>query len=118
MVHPLPLVFSQSDAKKKRIQHDIFSMTHTFKLDHRKFKSKILIPAKLLLFLEVSKGTNIRNRYNQVPHLTQETNGKVTNSQLYTTNKSQEVRPFPAGDHKAKLKRRTQRHNLHKTVKT
>ena len=40
------------------------------------------------------------NRYNQVPHLTQDTNGKVTNSQPDTTNESQEVSPFPAGDHK------------------
>ena len=32
-------------------------------------------------FLKVSKGAKIRNRYNQVPHLTQDTNGKVTNSQ-------------------------------------
>ena len=30
--------------------------------------------------LKVSKGAKIRNRYNQVPHLTQDTNGKVTNS--------------------------------------
>ena len=46
---------------------------------------------------KVSKGANIRNRYNQVPHLTQDTKGKVTNSQLDTTNESQEVSPFPAG---------------------
>ena len=38
-----------------------------------------------------SKGAKIRNRYNQVPHLTQDTNGKVTNSQLDTINESQEV---------------------------
>ena len=31
--------------------------------------------------LKVSKGAKIRNRYNKVPHLTQDTNGKVTNSQ-------------------------------------
>ena len=31
--------------------------------------------------MKVSKGAKIRNRYNQVPHLTQDTNGKVTNSQ-------------------------------------
>ena len=43
--------------------------------------------------LKVSKGAKIRNRYNQVPHLTQETNGKVTTSQLDTTNGSQEVKP-------------------------
>ena len=41
--------------------------------------------------IEVSKGAKIRNRYNQVPHLTQDTNGKVTNSQLDSTNESQEV---------------------------
>ena len=30
---------------------------------------------------KVSKGEKIRKRYNQVPHLTQDTNGKETNSQ-------------------------------------
>ena len=30
---------------------------------------------------KVSKGAKIRNRYNQVPNLTQDTNGKVTSSQ-------------------------------------
>ena len=29
--------------------------------------------------IKVSKGEKIRSRYNQVPHLTQDTNGKVTN---------------------------------------
>ena len=48
--------------------------------------------------MKVSKGAKIRNRYNQVSHLTQDTNGKVTNSQLDATNKSQEVSLFPAGD--------------------
>ena len=64
---------------------------------------------------KVSKGAKIRNRYNQVPHLTQDTNGKVKNLQLDTTNESQEVSPFPAGDHKAHINRRTQRHSKHKT---
>ena len=40
---------------------------------------------------KVRKGAKIRNRYNQVPHLTQDTNGKVTNSQSDTTNESQKV---------------------------
>ena len=31
--------------------------------------------------IKVSNGAKIRNRYNQVPHLTRDTNGKVTNSQ-------------------------------------
>ena len=67
--------------------------------------------------IKVSKAAKIRNRYNQVPHLTQDTNGKVTNLQLDTTNESQEVSPFPAGDHKAHINRRSQRHIKHKTEK-
>ena len=67
--------------------------------------------------LKVSKGAKIRNRYNQVPHLTQDTNGKVTNSHLDTTNESQEVSTFPAGDHKAHINRRTQRHSKCNTEK-
>ena len=65
--------------------------------------------------IKVRKGAKIRNRYNQVPHPTQDANGKVPNSQLDTTNESQEVSPFPAGDHKARLNRRLQRHNKHTT---
>ena len=66
---------------------------------------------------KVSKGAKIGNRYNQVPHLTQDSNGKVTNSQLDTTNESQEISPFPAGDHKAHINRRVQNHRKHKTEK-
>ena len=63
---------------------------------------------------KVSKGEKIRNQYNRVPHLTQDTNGKVTNSQLDTTNESQEVSPFPAGDHKAHINRRKYKTEKHK----
>ena len=70
------------------------------------------------IVFKVSKGAKIRNRYNQVPHLTQDTNGNMTNSQLYTTNGSQEVSPFPAGDRNAHINRRVQCHNKHKTEKT
>ena len=65
---------------------------------------------------KVSKGAKIRNRYNQVPHLTQDTNGKVTNSQLDTTNESLEVSPFQADDHKAHVNRHAQKHNKHKIL--
>ena len=70
-------------------------------------------------YIKISKCGKIRKRYNQVPHLTQDTNDKVTNlnSQLYTTNERQEVSPFPAGEHKAQINRRAQRHNKHKTEK-
>ena len=44
--------------------------------------------------MEVRKRAKIRNLYNQTPHLTQDTNGKVTTSQLDITNDSQEVNLF------------------------
>ena len=72
---------------------------------------------KVLLKLnpnKVSKGAKIRNRYNQVPQLTQDTNGKVTKSQL---DESQEVSPFPAGDHKAHINRRAQNTRQNKNMK-
>ena len=65
--------------------------------------------------MKVRNWTEIRNLYNQVPHLTQDTNGKVTNSQLDITNESQEVSPLPAGDHKATINTRARKHNIHKT---
>ena len=76
-----------------------------------------LMLENLVSVREVSKGAKIRNRYNRVPYLTQDTNGKVTNSQLDTTSESQEVSPFPAGDHKAHINRHAQRHSKHKKEK-
>ena len=46
------------------------------------------------------------NRYNQVPHLTQDTTSESDKTQLNITNKRQEVSAFPAGDHKAAMNRR------------
>ena len=43
--------------------------------------------------IKVSKGAKIGNRYNQVPHLTQDNNGKVTNSQQ--TPQTRAKRPAP-----------------------
>ena len=51
------------------------------------------------LHTEVRKRAKIRNRYNQAPHLSQDSYGKVTTSQSDTTNESQEVSSFPAVDH-------------------
>ena len=55
---------------------------------------------------KVRKRAKIRNRNYQAPHLTQDTNGKVTTSQLDITHESQEVSPFPAGDQNASTNRR------------
>ena len=45
------------------------------------FKFKKIFFLKFIYGIKVIKGAKIRNRYNQVPHLTKDTNGKVTNSQ-------------------------------------
>ena len=76
-----------------------------------------LILASMFVSVKISKEAKIRNQYNQVPQLTQDINGKVTNSQLDTTNEGQEVSSFPAGDHKAHINRRAQRHSKRKTEK-
>ena len=68
---------------------------------------------EILLHVHKRKRTKIRNRYNQVPHLTQDINGKVINSLLDITNQSQEASPFTAGDHKPSKNRRARKHNKH-----
>ena len=88
----------------------ITACSSSIPLDVRTVVSVLATPLEAF---KVSKGAKIRNQYNQVLHLTQDTNGNVTNSQLYTTNESQEVSPFQAGDRKAQINRRTQRHNQH-----
>ena len=45
------------------------------------------------------KEAKIWNQYNQVPHLTQDTVWE--NDKKHQIQESQEVSPFPAGDHKA-----------------
>ena len=58
---------------------------------------------------QVRKRAKIRYRYNQVPHLTQDTIVKVTDSQLDIINESQKVSPFLAGDHKASINKRARK---------
>ena len=47
----------------------------------------------------------IRNQYNQVPHLTQDTTLESDKTQINITKKSQEVSPFLASDQKAAMNR-------------
>ena len=54
--------------------------------------------------IKVRKLTKSRNQYNQVPQLTKDTTWENDKTQLNITNESQEVSPFPAGDHKAAMK--------------
>ena len=53
---------------------------------------------------KVRQGTKIRNRYNQVPHLTQDTTWESDKSTKNITNVGEEDSPFPAGDHKAAIR--------------
>ena len=73
------------------------------KKNRRENKQLMLMP----YHHKVRKAAKIRNRYNQVPHRTQDTtweSDKITIRHI--TNKSQEVRSFPAGDQKAAMNRR------------
>ena len=66
-------------------------------------------------FMKVRNRAKIRNQYNQTPQMTQDTNGKVTISQLDIKNESQEVSSFPAGNHKTSINRRARKYNKSKT---
>ena len=63
------------------------------------------------------KAAKIRKRFNQVPHLTQNTTWESNKNTINITNKSLEVSPFPAGDHKAAMNRReSTRNTRHKNT--
>ena len=63
-------------------------------------------PFKNILYgivsVKLREKANVRNQYNQIPHLTQDT---ICESEKNTRKRhiqeSQKVSPFPAGDHKA-----------------
>ena len=65
--------------------HDNIHDSRRTQLKCRLLTGKYTLKSNRAMFnqfaLKVSKVAKIRNRYNQVPHLTQDTNGKVTNSQ-------------------------------------
>ena len=55
-------------------------------------------------YRKVRKKAHVRNRYNQVPHLTQDTTLESNkNTRNHHTQVSQEISPFPTGDHKAAM---------------
>ena len=60
---------------------------------------------------KVRKAAKIRNRYNQVPHLTQDTTWESVKTQLNITIKSQKGSPFPADDNKAAINKRESMNN-------
>ena len=58
-----------------------------------------------------------KDRYNQVPHLSQDTELESNKITIKIPNKSQEVSPFPSGDHKAAMNRRESMPNTWHTTK-
>ena len=70
-----------------------------------------------LFVSNVRKTARIKNRYNQVPHLSQNTKWESNKITINTTNKSQKATPFPLDDHKAVTNRRQSMTNKrHKNI--
>ena len=55
---------------------DVLDNLNVIKACGRKLISPRLLKEGASVLFNVSKGAKIRNRYNQVPYLTQDTNGK------------------------------------------
>ena len=68
------------------------------------------------LQMKVVKKAKIRNRYDQVPHLTQNTIWKSDkNTRKHHIPESEEVRLFPAGDQKAAINRQDMDEDKHES---
>ena len=70
----------------QKLDYYLHNSSFVIRTDHKLLKYLLESPMQnkkiqLWALSIVSKVAKIRNRYNQVPHLTQDTNGKVTNSQ-------------------------------------
>ena len=67
----------------------------------------------ILSLSKVKKKAKVRNRYNQVPHMTQDTvwEGEI-NTRKHHIQGSQEVSPCPIGDHKTARKRHDRQDTL------
>ena len=95
-----------------RLSRDVVTVGFLFHTEtivmfkNKKFENPMSFSLYFLLTLQSKKEGKIRNRYNQAPYLTQDANAKVSTLQLDIKNESQEVSPFPAGDHKAPTNRR------------
>ena len=78
------------------------------------FKVAIGQRSLIQVFQKVKKKAKVRNRYNQVPHLTRDTIWKSDiNTRKHHTQERQEVSPFQAGNQKA-AKEQTRQYNKDK----
>ena len=85
-------------------------------LNRSTYQPNLLWLIVLPMFLcKVRKMTKVMKRSNQAPHPTQDTTRESNKNTINITNKSQEVSPFPAGDHKAvNTRRESIRNTRHK----
>ena len=85
---------------------------------HRRSLISSFVNYFLVRSMKIRKTVKIRKRYNQVPHLTQDTTWESNKNTINITNKSQEVSLLPADDHKAATNRqesiKNTRHKKHK----
>ena len=69
---------------------------------------------RVIDWVEVSKKAKIRNRYNQIPHLTQDTIWESDkNTRKHHLQKNQEGQPFPSSQQGCK--EQTRQHDRHET---
>ena len=88
-----------------QMQYLVISFISNVHLKYLKNESVVSFENLLCKRLLSKKEGKDQESNNQAPHLTHDTNGKETTSQLDITNESQEFSPFPAGDHKASTNR-------------
>ena len=85
-------------------EYDIFNQFLNKNILH--FYKFLCLRFDRLNAMKVRKPAKIRNRYNQVPHLTQDITWESDKNTIkHHKQESQEVSPFPEGDHKAAIDR-------------
>ena len=88
--------------------HDTIQFPHSkfIKYSEKRYLRNTVVFCVIIFHSKVRKKARIRNRYNQVLHLSQDTKWERNKITKNITKKSQEVSPFPSGDHKAVKNRR------------
>ena len=82
------------------------SAVSSYRLEIPSQEGFFLFVQDLLRHIKVIKKVKIRNRYNHVPHLTQDTTWESDmNTLKHHIQQSQVISPFLAGDHKAAMNR-------------
>ena len=90
-------------AQKNRLIETVLLSTHNICFG-REIKKIFFNYA--VLFGDPRNTTNIRNRFNQVPHLTQDTTWESDKNTMKHHKQGPRGQPFPSSDHKAAINRR------------